>query len=374
MTSFFQRHTLSAFLVQFARFLTAAGCPVSLREVLAAMHALKYIPIVEKEIFRATLKALFVKDPAAAGIYDRLFEQFWEQERLIQRESEERKTRSKNLHLYDIRQWGEGKLHRVDQQQEQAAYSAAEILGKQEISSLNPLQIAQLIPYAYQFGRNFAVRYRKRYAFQHQSGVVAFRQTMRASLRYGGLPLELRYLSRKKKPLRFFFLCDMSRSMQNFILFFLHFLYAAAATIPDVEIFGFSTKLVRMTSWMKEVDPEMFSVFLLTVFPEFGGGTRIGSALRTMMEKYQPMLRKNTVLIVVSDGLDFGEKELVHEAVKDIAASIRGIWWLYPLPVSGKKLPSTSALEIARPYLAGEATVWNVESLRKFVSRFLREL
>ncbi len=368
--SFRKKYNLSEHLIHFLRYARSRGLPVGVGEALSALRALQAVPVTDPLVFREALRVTLVKSAAFAQLFDELFEHYWQQ--VLQSSSEQQQTKT-SLALLDIRKWGEGKHQTVEETQQQTLYSPYAALGRQEIAALDPATVARLLPVAYQLGRSFAVRLRRRYTEQSRSGVLAFRQTIRKSLRYGGLPLELQFRQRERQKPRFVFVCDVSRSMERFARFFLHFLYAAVQSLPATEVFVFSTELQRLTPWMHRSAPEQFHRILPEIFPEHGGGTRIGTAFEQFRLEYAALLSANTHLIVVSDGLDFGETTLLQAAMRRIAQRVRSIWWLYPLPVRNQQQPQTTALAAVRQWLAGEATVYNIESLERFIHRFVRK-
>ncbi len=368
--SFRRKYNLSEHLLLFLRYLRQQGFPIGTGEILNALHATQCIPMTDPQLFREAMRVTLVKSAAFASLFDELFDHYWHQ--ATQQEEQSQSKAQQKLTLLDIRKWGEGQVRTVEETQQQALYSPYEVLGRQEIAALDPVAIARLLPLAYQLGRSFAVRWRRRYTEHARRGTLAFRRTIRKSLRYGGLPLELYFRHRQREYPRLLFLCDVSRSMERFARFFLHFLYAAAQSLPAVEIFAFSTELQHLTPWMHRIAPEYFHQVLPEVFPQHGGGTRIGTALHQLLDRHSPLLSSRSVLLIVSDGLDFGETALLTAALERIAQRVRTLWWLHPLPVKGKQQPQTSALSAARPWLTGEATVYNFESLVRFVHRFVR--
>ena len=83
----------------------------------------------------------------------------------------------------------------------------AELL-RQEIRRL----VAQL--------RSRAALRRKR----NKSGTLDPKKTLRTNLRYGGVPLELKYKHRHLKP-KLVLVCDLSTSMRNVVSFLLRMVY-----------------------------------------------------------------------------------------------------------------------------------------------------
>ena len=73
------------------------------------------------------------------------------------------------------------------------------------------------------------------------------RRTIRASLRYGGEPVERRWREHSIKPRPLTLVCDVSGSMQPYARMLLQYLQACVAARRRVEAFVFGTRLTRVT-------------------------------------------------------------------------------------------------------------------------------
>src|SRR5205085_7304502 len=81
-------------------------------------------------------------------------------------------------------------------------------------------------------------------------GRVDLRRTLRANLTRGDL-IDLRFRRRKRRKVRLVLLCDVSGSMDLYSRFLLQFLFALQNVFGRVETFTFSTRLTRVTDYLK---------------------------------------------------------------------------------------------------------------------------
>jgi uncharacterized protein with von Willebrand factor type A (vWA) domain len=86
----------------------------------------------------------------------------------------------------------------------------------------------------------------------------------------------------------------------------------------------------------------------------WAGGTRIGGVLTDWLETFAARwLRPDTTVLILSDGWDVGEPEVLERAVRRICAAGSRIYWLNPLQATPGFAPRTRALRTVRPYVAG---------------------
>src|SRR5262249_41298121 len=66
--------------------------------------------------------------------------------------------------------------------------------------------------------------------------------------------------------------------------------------------------------------------------PECGGGTQIGQSLSRFLDAYDTsLLGSGTIVMILSDGLDTGDTNLIDTAMERLRRRARAIVWLNPL-------------------------------------------
>jgi uncharacterized protein with von Willebrand factor type A (vWA) domain len=83
----------------------------------------------------------------------------------------------------------------------------------------------------------------------------------------------------------------------------------------------------------------------------------------------QSTLDANTVVIILSDGLDCGEPELLVEAMRTIHRRARRLIWLNPLRGDVRYEPLARGMAAALPFVDDFASAHNLESLAAVAAR-----
>jgi uncharacterized protein with von Willebrand factor type A (vWA) domain len=159
-------------------------------------------------------------------------------------------------------------------------------------------------------------------------------------------------------------LCDTSGSMDAHSRFFLAFILALKRVARRTEAFAFNTKLTRLTPWLAPGKIGVTLDRLAAEVPDWSGGTRIGECLAEFVLHYQrSALDSNSVVIILSDGLDCGEPEVLAQAMRAIHSRARRVIWLNPLKGDARYEPLARGMAAALPFVDDFATAHNLESL-----------
>ncbi|WP_161881190.1 VWA domain-containing protein [Deinococcus alpinitundrae] len=196
---------------------------------------------------------------------------------------------------------------------------------------------------------------------------VDVRATLQAARRSGGEPLNLRYRSRPPRPPRVVLLLDGSRSMAPYAALLLRYAAALSARSRKVEVYSFSTSLERLT-------PQLRAGLAASGGESWGGGTRIGENLARLLRLGRAHLRPDTLLLILSDGLDTGEPLQLAGALKKLRARVGGVVWLNPLAAQIGYLPLARGMAAALPHLDVFAGVDGVEGLLALPAQVRRAL
>src|SRR5574341_1093969 len=106
--------------------------------------------------------------------------------------------------------------------------------------------------------RRLAARLRSRAALRQKrarEGKLDAKQTLRANLRYGGVPMELRMKTRRLKPKLLVFI-DVSTSMRHVTEFFLRLLYELQDIVQKTRSFAYIDHLEDVTDDLSNHRPE----------------------------------------------------------------------------------------------------------------------
>jgi uncharacterized protein with von Willebrand factor type A (vWA) domain len=192
------------------------------------------------------------------------------------------------------------------------------------------------------------------------------RQTLRKNLRRGGELLELAWRKPKRNRIKLVLLCDVSKSMELYTTFLIQFMYAFQQVYSRMETFTFGTSLKRITPLLKENNFPGALHLLEAENNDWAGGTRIGESLDSFVKIYsKKMLDSKTIIIILSDGWDKGNMDILKKNMELIEAGSKKIIWLNPLAGYASYRPEVAGMQTAMPFIDVFASVHNAESLRQ---------
>jgi hypothetical protein len=179
--------------------------------------------------------------------------------------------------------------------------------------------------------------------------------------------IELRRRERRRRKVRLVLLCDVSGSMDLYSRFLLLFLYALQNVFGRVETFTFATRLTRVTEYLKGPSYKL-ALKRLTEVRDFSGGTRIGEALREFNLKWRHLVDRHTIVLILSDGWDTGEPEVLATEMLALKRIAGRLLWLNPLLGNPSYEPLTRGMAAALPLVDRFAAAHNLASLRDLAS------
>ena len=192
------------------------------------------------------------------------------------------------------------------------------------------------------------------------------RRAVRASMRYGGELIDLPERRRKTRRRPLILLCDVSGSMERYSRMLLHFVHALSGggQAFRVESFVFATRLTRISRELATRSAAAVVPTLPRKIGDFGGGTRIGGALRTFnLEWARRVCGPGPIVLLISDGWDRGEPELLRAEMARLQRLCHRLIWLNPLLGSPDYLPLTRGMQAALPCIDDFLPVHNLASI-----------
>ena len=177
------------------------------------------------------------------------------------------------------------------------------------------------------------------------------RRTIRASLRTGGDPFERHWREPGERPRPLVLVCDVSGSMEPYARMLLQYMQACVAARRRVEAFVFGTRLTRVTGELAGRDPDRALDRASAAADDWSGGTRIGEALGTLNREYGRRLGRGAIVVLLSDGWDRGEPELLAAEIERLQRCAYRLIWLNPLKASPDYEPLTRGMQAALPHV-----------------------
>jgi uncharacterized protein with von Willebrand factor type A (vWA) domain len=204
--------------------------------------------------------------------------------------------------------------------------------------------------------RRFARRLKhlqlRREACFHRGRRLDLQGTIRRSVACGGTPLRLAWKERRRVRPRLLLLLDVSRSMSLYSFFYLRLARALCGELADVHCFIFHTRLIGVGEALRDPDPWRSQERLYLLAAGWAGGTRIGECLRDFNRDYGARLvHSRTGVIIVSDGYDTGEPELLAQALAKLRRRSRRMVWLNPLLNQPGYSPESRGMQAAMPHI-----------------------
>jgi hypothetical protein len=180
---------------------------------------------------------------------------------------------------------------------------------------------------------------------------IDVRSTLRASWRTGGEPFELRRSGHRLEPRPLVLVADVSGSMAPYALMLLAYMQATVTGRRRVEAFAFATRLTRITHELRGRDPEAALRRADAALRDARGGTRIGEAVGGLNREYGRLIGRGSVVILLSDGWDRGDPELLGLELARLRRCARALIWLNPLAADPRWEPLTRGMVAASPHL-----------------------
>ncbi len=376
----------------FARLLRRAGVNTTTGQAMDFVRAIEHIDISRREEFREAARACLVTHKDDMPVFDRLFDLYWrakpeysdgllqqeiEPEELIElapeegEEAEEAESttlkgmRGRRLETVEA---GEEEDTGAASDEESLAdtfsYSPVEVLREKDFADCTEEELTQIRRFMQQLTWEIGRRRSRRKIASSKGRFIDPRRTMRRSLQTGGVPLTIARRETKTKPRQLVVICDVSGSMDRYSRILLQFIYAIENGMAKVEAFVFGTRLTRVTRLLKHQDIDQAMRRVAREVQDWSGGTRIGQSLQTFNQEWaRRVLRNGAVVLIISDGWDRGDPQLLAQEMARLQRSCYRLIWLNPLLGSPRYEPLTRGMQAALPYIDDFMPIHNFASL-----------
>ncbi|MBM12099.1 MAG: CoxE [Chloroflexi bacterium] len=363
-------------LTLFGEMLRRVGLDIGSGNILDLVRATEHVSIGKRGEFYQAARSILVHRKQDLPIFDEAFKVFW------------RKPTDSSSTM-DLRSMGEQRRFRKPQvgagQDEDPGdagtiqgepdddsvqnvdlsrtYSAVEVLRQKDFSEFTSREMAEARRMMTGLSWDLGQRRTRRLTPGGQ-GQLDLRRTMRKSLRYGGEFLELSSRSPKYKNRSLVLICDVSGSMERYTRMLLQFIHTIAGGFDQLEAFLFATRLTRITRSLKYRSIDQSIDEVSKAVPDWAGGTRIGEAIKSFNYQWlRRVLRGQAVVLIISDGWDRGDPELLARETSRLQRSCHRLIWLNPLLGSPDYQPLTQGMKAALPYVDDFLPVHNLNSL-----------
>ena len=366
-------------LAGFARLLRDAGLEAGPGRVVGATQAVAEVDVANGADFRAALRSTLVSRHEDLPLFEAAFDLFWGPRGRGVSSGSTSRQRSLPLAPERIQEWRDRLGLSTPEQQDEAGeplessgYSARESLQHRDFAQLTHAEAEQVRRLLRDSSWHVAER-RTRRLRPAGRGVVDLRRTARRAIRSGG---EMAHLMHRRPQIRrrpLVLLCDVSGSMESYSRFLLLFAHAIARR-EEVETFVFATRLTRITRQVRRRDLDQALEAVGGAVRDFSGGTRIGQAMHEFNRRWsRRVLGHGAVVVLISDGWDRGEPELLDEEMRHLHRSCHRLVWLNPLLGSEGYEPLTRGMAAALPHCDYFIPAHSLSALDE-LGRLLRDL
>ncbi|HET7037412.1 MAG TPA: VWA domain-containing protein [Thermomicrobiaceae bacterium] len=379
--------------IAFGRALRRAGVNTTMGQVMDFVRSVEHIDISQRALFREAGRACLITHRDDQEVYDLVFETFWhakpeflddylngnrsegetipgeegdgeEQEGEGDGEQQSDRARRQRQEVVQPNDQSESSDDSGEGDSEVLSYSAAEMLRERDFADLSEDELVLTRRLMEQLQWQIGRRRSRRKVSSPKGRFIDPRRTMRRSLQTAGVPLKLSRRKIKTKPRQLVVICDVSGSMDRYSRILLQFIYAVENNMARVEAFVFGTRLTRITRllYRRSVDEAMVRV--AREVQDWSGGTRIGQSLQSFNAQWaRRVLRNGAVVLIISDGWDRGDPEILRKEMERLQRSSYRLIWLNPLLGSPRYEPLTRGMQAAMPYIDDFMTVHNLASL-----------
>lgn len=361
----------------FTRMLRAAGVPVGMSQVVEFVRALSWIDLGSREQVFHTARALLISRAEHLKLFETVFSRFWRVTRLGARRQQtmpraprhrphERPFTVVTYMAYKARMAD----REIDVADKAGTASDLELLQRKEFSELSPEELERIKRLITQLRWRMSVRQTRRRRAERRGAILHLRAILRDSARYGGIPARLRWQRRTIKQRPLVIIADISGSMEKYARLLLQFSYSLLQSLPRVECFVFGTRLTRITARLRLRNIDQAIDQAAREVLDWAGGTRIGESLRSFNLRWaRRVLGRGAVVLVVSDGWEQGDPQLLAEQVRRLRRRCHRLIWLNPLLGRSTYQARVGGMQAALPHIDDFLPIHNFQSLEVLAER-----
>ena len=339
-------------VIHFGRYLRARGLEVTPPTGMDLLRAARLLGLEDGRDIRHAFRALVVTRPDQLPVFESAFELFFgrgvRKPPVIDSESES----MFQSYLPVIAPEGQDEEDEIHESSEQLGASFSERLGSRDFGELTPDEISEVRRMIAAMVWRPAEALSRRWLADSGGRRPDMRRTLRNAVGPRGELIEMEFRSRRPRRRPLVMVADVSGSMEKYVEMLLYFAHAAPARMGRVETFVFSTRLTRITHELRRRDPAAALRLVSGRVHDWSGGTRIGESLGTYNKVWsRRVARGGPIGMIISDGWDRGDPELLSREMARFSRSVHRTIWLNPLAGRAGYSPETRGLKAALPFV-----------------------
>lgn len=374
---------LADHIVSFGRVLRRAGLTVGSHQIMDALRAVDLVGVGRKDDVYQALFGIFVQRREHIDLFDHAFRLFWQapsqleavmqmmlpQTTLPPSARPRQMTRVQQAMAEKPKPQPKPEPPKEDNEHDiqlLATYSADEVLREKDFADFTAEEVERAKDFIRQMRWPIEPMRMRRQTPRSKGRRLHLRRTMQQSLRHQGEFVRLHRQGPKRKQRPIVVLCDISGSMDAYARMLLHFMHAATDGLDRVESFVFGTRLTRITRYLRRRDIDDAIAAVTKDVNDWSGGTRIGEAIKDFNYHWlRRVLRSGGVVLIISDGCDRGDIDLLAREMARLARNCHRLLWLNPLLGYDAYEPLTRGMVAALPHIDDFLPVHNLRSLEQ---------
>ena len=204
-----------------------------------------------------------------------------------------------------------------------------ELLADKPLFTLSPDEVAQMKAVVARLARKIkdALALRQR---REDQGKLDPKRTFRASLKYGGVPLDLRWRRRHREKPRLVTLCDVSDSVRNASRFMLQLVWNLQDCFSKVQSFAFVSEIAEVSDAFRTLPVERAVEYALGhARIDYHSRSDFGYAFARFCGESLDRLDRKTTLLILGDARN-NYNDPQAWTLRLMRERVKGIIWLNP--------------------------------------------
>ncbi|MDB6087621.1 MAG: hypothetical protein JWN85_405 [Gammaproteobacteria bacterium] len=342
------------FSLRLCALLRRRGVEVGTRQVIACMEAIRLLEIVNEDELKRVYRITLINRKQDLWHLYRAYELLLK-DYLSPRASAEEEAKQEARNSGAVRKQYRSEESSSNDPGEESVispgYSTREVDHCRDFRLIPQEDVPAAMAALKRLARKHASLARRKSKRAKRHGHIDLRGSCRDSVKFDGEIIRWRYKRKMATRSRLVIVSDVSGSMEVYSSFLLNFLYLLnSARFFRMATFVFSTRLENLSRQFRSRSfPEMLKNVALH-FSGWSGGTKIGRAIQTLNETYGPVVTPKTTVVIMSDGWDTGDLELLDREMSKLRSRARSIVWINPLKGAPAYEPLAAGMATTLPY------------------------
>lgn len=203
-----------------------------------------------------------------------------------------------------------------------------------------------------------------------QQGHIDIKNTIRASMKFGGIPFKVKKRKPNRKKGKIIAICDISMSMAYAAQFMLLMLYRLQKRFSKIRTFVFIRNTYEISHYFNMYPLETaLQKAIKTHHIGMGQLTNYGYAFRSFLDGYSKIINKDTTILILGDALS-NQTDPKVEALEEMSRKAARTIWLNPEEEKYWYSP-TSSIRDYKPYCTQMVECATIDQLSEFAKKLV---